>query len=107
MSTDKQNKAKRAIGLKYEGGDKKNTPKVVAKGYGDLAEAIIAMAEETGILIHEDPYLSEVLATLDVGQDIPESLYYVIAELLAYSYVLQGKVPPGWESIIKRIDFEV
>ena len=75
MSTDKQNKAKRAIGLKYEGGDKKNTPKVVAKGYGDLAEAIIAMAEETGILIHEDPYLSEVLATLDVGQDIPESLY--------------------------------
>ena len=100
-------KAKRAIGLKYEGGDKKNTPKVVAKGYGDLAEAIIAMAQETAILIHEDPYLSEVLATLDVGQDIPESLYYVIAELLAYSYVLQGKIPPGWEGIIKRIDFEV
>ena len=72
-----------------------------------MAEAIIAMAEETGILIHEDPYLSEVLATLDVGQDIPESLYYVIAELLAYSYVLQGKIPPSWEGIIKRIDFEV
>ena len=78
-----------------------------AQSYGDLAEAIIAMAEETGILIHEDPYLSEVLATLDVGQDIPESLYYVIAELLAYSYVLQGKIPPGWEGIIKRVDFEV
>jgi len=101
--TDSQ-KTKRAIGLKYDGGDKKNAPKVVAKGYGDLAEAIIAMAEETGILIHEDPYLSEVL---DVGQDIPESLYYVIAELLAYSYVLQGKIPPSWEGIIKRIDFEV
>jgi len=27
--------------------------------------------------------------------------------LLAYSYVLQGKIPPGWEGIIKRIDFEV
>ena len=104
--TDSQ-KTKRAIGLKYDGGDKKNAPKVVVKGYGDLAEAIIAMAEETGILIHEDPYLSEVLATLDVGQDIPESLYYVIAELLAYSYVLQGKIPPGWEDIIKRVDFEV
>ena len=48
--TDSQ-KTKRAIGLKYAGGDKKNAPKVVAKGYGDLAEAIIAMAEETGILI--------------------------------------------------------
>ena len=100
-------KAKRAIGLKYEGGDKKNTPKVVSKGYGDFAEAIIAMAEETGILINEAPYLSEVLATLDVGQDIPESLYFVIAELLAYSYVLQGKIPPGWEGIIKRVNFEV
>ena len=44
--TDSQ-KTKRAIGLKYDGGDKKNAPKVVAKGYGDLAEAIIAMAEET------------------------------------------------------------
>ncbi|MBS08342.1 MAG: flagellar biosynthesis protein FlhB, partial [Alteromonas sp.] len=55
--TDSQ-KTKRAIGLKYDGGDKKNAPKVVAKGYGDLAEAIIAMAEETGILVHEDPYLS-------------------------------------------------
>ena len=80
--TDSQ-KTKRAIGLKYDGGDKKNAPKVVSKGYGDLAEAIIAMAEETGILIHEDPYLSEVLTTLDVGQDIPESLYNVIAELIA------------------------
>lgn len=100
-------KAKRAIGLKYKGGDKKNAPTVVAKGYGDLAQAIIAMAEETGILIHEDPYLSEVLATLDIGQEIPESLYFVIAELIAYSYVLQGKIPPGWEGIIKRINFEV
>jgi flagellar biosynthesis protein len=100
-------KAKRAIGLKYKGGDKKNAPQVVAKGYGDLAQAIIAMAEETGILIHEDPYLSEVLATLDIGQEIPESLYYVVAELIAYSYVLQGKIPPGWEGIIKRINFEV
>ena len=100
-------KAKRAIGLKYDGGDKKTAPKVVAKGYGDLAEAIIAMAEESGVLIHEDPYLSEVLSTLDLGQDIPESLYFVIAELLAYSYVLQGKIPPGWEGVVKHINYEV
>jgi len=88
-------KAKRAIGLKYDGGDKKTAPKVVAKGYGDLAEAIIAMAEESG------------LSTLDLGQDIPESLYFVIAELLAYSYVLQGKIPPGWEGVVKHINYEV
>ena len=100
-------KAKRAIGLKYEGGDKKSTPKVVSKGYGDLAQAIIDMAQESGVLIHEDPYLSEILSTLDIGQDIPEALYFVIAELLAYSYVLQGKIPPGWEHIVKHINFEI
>ncbi|NDV89739.1 flagellar biosynthesis protein FlhB [Alteromonas sp. 345S023] len=100
-------KAKRAIGLKYDSTDKKNAPKVVSKGYGDLADAIINLAQENGVLIHEDPYLSEVLSRLDIGQDIPESLYFVIAELLAYSYVLQGKVPPGWEDIVKHIDFTV
>lgn len=93
-----KSKIKRAIGLKYDsqGGDK--TPTVVSKGFDELAEAIIAQAKEAGILIHEDPYLSEILTTLDLGQEIPESLYYVIAELIAYSYVLQGKVPAGWES---------
>jgi flagellar biosynthesis protein len=48
-----------------------------------------------------------VLSTLDLGQDIPESLYFVIAELLAYSYVLQGKIPPGWEGVVKHINYEV
>lgn len=90
-------KTRRAIGLRYGSGDKKGAPKVVSKGYGDLAEAIIQSAQDAGILIHEDPYLSEMLATLDLGQEIPESLYYIIAELIAYSYVLQGKMPAGWE----------
>ncbi len=97
-------KAKRAIGLKYNRVDNKSAPSVVSKGYGDLAEAIIALAEENGVLVHEDPYLSNILSTLDVGQDIPETLYFVIAELLAYSYVLQGKIPEGWESILGKVN---
>lgn len=92
-------KAKRAIGLKYDTKNGHKAPEVVAKGYGDLAEAIIAMAQESGVLIHEDPYLSEVLGQLELGQDIPESLYFVIAELIAYSYFLQGKMPPGWDGV--------
>lgn len=90
-------KTRRAIGLRYASGDKKAVPKVVSKGYGELADAIIHAAQDAGILIHEDPQLSEMLATLELGQEIPESLYYVIAELIAYSYMLQGKIPEGWE----------
>lgn len=95
--------SKRAIGLRYESGED-SAPKVVSKGYDDLAESIIAAAVEDGIIVHEDPYLSEVLATLDIGQDIPESLYYVIAELIAYSYLLQGKVPHDWAKTFPGLD---
>ena len=101
-----QKTTKRAIGLRYnsdssrnESGspDKSAAPEVVAKGFGDLADEIITLAKEHGVLVHEDKYLSEFLSTLDLGQQIPEQLYYVIAELIAFSYVLQGKTPEGWQ----------
>ncbi|MDN4503112.1 EscU/YscU/HrcU family type III secretion system export apparatus switch protein [Alteromonadaceae bacterium BrNp21-10] len=87
--------SKKAIGLKYSVG---SAPEVVAKGFDSLAEQIIAIAKEHGVLIHEDDYLSDFLSRLDLGQQIPEELYHVIAELIAFSYVLQGKFPENWQS---------
>lgn len=87
---------KKAVGLKY---DNEGAPTVVAKGFGDLAEQIIQLARENGVLVHEDEYLSDFLARLDLGQEIPEELYYVIAELIAFSYVMQGKFPEGWKHL--------
>jgi flagellar biosynthesis protein len=95
---------KHAIGLRYNEQKGDATPTVIAKGYGDLAQAIIASAEQNGVLIHEDPYLSQFLGSLDLGQEIPQELYFVIAELLAYSYVLQGKVPQNWQDQLPGID---
>ncbi|MCW8106954.1 EscU/YscU/HrcU family type III secretion system export apparatus switch protein [Alteromonas ponticola] len=99
-----KNKNKRAIGLKYGNTDDKQAPKIIAKGFGELAEEIITLAKESGVLIHEDPHLSEALATFDLGQEIPETLYYVIAELIAYSYVLQGKKPNGWDDTTSPVN---
>jgi flagellar biosynthesis protein len=90
-----KNKTKSAVGIKYQEGDE-NAPKIIAKGFGELADEIILLAQESGVLVHEDPYLSEFLARLDLGQEIPEQLYHVIAELIAFSYVLQGKFPESW-----------
>lgn len=102
----KTDKPKSAVGIKYkeqsEAG-KGAAPEVIAKGFGDLADEIIAVAKQNGVMIHEDQYLSEFLTTLDLGQEIPEQLYYVIAELIAFSYVLQGKFPDSWASLHKRI----
>ncbi len=96
---------KKAIGLKYNTEDN-NSPTVIAKGFGDLADDIIKLAKESGVLIHEDPYLSDLLARMDLGQEIPENLYHVIAELIAFSYVLQGKFPESWSNVHSKVDFK-
>jgi flagellar biosynthesis protein len=96
---------KKAIGLKYNTDDN-NSPTVIAKGFGPLADEIIELAKNNGVMIHEDPYLSDLLARMDLGQEIPEKLYHVIAELIAFSYVLQGKFPESWSNVHSKIDFK-
>lgn len=87
-------KAKSAVALKYDG---VNAPKVSAKGYDALAEKLIEEMEKNGGLIHSDEALMNWLAALEVGDEIPEQLYLVIAELIAFAWYLDGKTPPGWE----------
>jgi flagellar biosynthesis protein len=96
---------KKAIGLKYNATEN-NSPTVIAKGFGSVADDIIQLAKENGVMIHEDPYLSDLLARMDLGQEIPENLYHVIAELIAFSYVLQGKFPESWSNVHNKIDFK-
>ncbi len=100
-----KNETKKAIGLKYNSDDT-NSPTVIAKGFGDLADEIIELAKQNGVMIHEDPYLSELLARMDLGQEIPDNLYHVVAELIAFSYVLQGKFPDSWSNVHNKIDFK-
>ena len=82
-------------------------PTIIAKGFGDLADEIIALAKQNGVLVHEDPYLSDFLATLDLGQEIPDQLYHVIAELISFSYVLQGKFPDSWAKMHNKVSKKV
>lgn len=92
-----------AVALAYDG---KNAPQIVAKGHGELAQDIIAAAKEHGVLVHEDEELVKVLQRIELGTDIPKELYIVIAELIAFSYVLQGKFPDEWHNIHQRIDLK-
>jgi flagellar biosynthesis protein len=112
----KSSKQKSAVGLKYKQGNQDGeqssgatsaAPTIIAKGFGDLAEEIITLARQNGVLVHEDPYLSDFLATLDLGQEIPDQLYHVIAELIAFSYVLQGKFPDSWAKMHGKVSKNV
>ena len=84
---------KTAIGLGYAKlhGGEGGPPKVIAKGYNDLAEEIIAQAKAHNILVHEDPELADLLQRLEVGDDIPDVLYVLIAELIAFAVWLDLK----------------
>ena len=89
----KQNSTKNsAVSLKYSGGSN-NAPKVTAKGQGWVADKIIAMAQEQNIPIKKDKDLIELLAKIDVGKEIPASLYKTVAELLAWVYQLNKEYP--------------
>jgi flagellar biosynthesis protein len=78
---------KSAVSLQYKKG-KNAAPVVTAKGQGWAAENIIKMAQEKNIPISEDKDLLHLLSEIDVGQEVPESLYKVVAELLAWVYQL-------------------
>ena len=94
---------KSAIGLLYETG---STPTISAKGFGELADEIIALAKEKGILIHQDEALANTLSKLDLAEEIPKELYFVIAELIAFSYVVRGKFPPGWQDFQGKLNIK-
>ena len=81
---------KSAVALTY---NQERAPYLSAKGQGLIAEEIIRVAAEHGILIHEDPALVETLSLLELGQDIPESLYKAIAEVIAFAYSLRTDKP--------------
>jgi flagellar biosynthesis protein len=80
----------RAVALKYEK-ERDEAPKVVAKGAGALAERIMAVAREHGVHIHKDSDLVEVLYKLELQETIPQALYPVIAEILAFLYKVNHK----------------
>ena len=84
-----------AIALKYDG---ENAPRLTAKGCGELANRILALADEHAIPLHEDAELAALLSQIPLGDEIPESLYRAVAEVIAFAYLLAGKLPPGYEN---------
>jgi len=78
-------KRDKAVALRYKRG-KDQAPKLTAKGQGKLAEKIMAIARTHNIPIREDKTLLDALYRLDINKEIPEELYQVVAEILAFVY---------------------
>lgn len=76
----------KAVALKY---DYTTAPTIVAKGSGQLAEKIMAVAKENDVMLHQSPELVEMLSTLELGEEIPEALYLAVAEIIAFAHGLK------------------
>ncbi|MBT3347859.1 MAG: flagellar biosynthesis protein FlhB [Thiotrichales bacterium] len=73
-----------AVALRYEEGV--GAPKVTAKGKGIIAEQIMEIARENDIPLYEEPELVELLSAVELDQEIPETLYIAVAEIIAFVY---------------------
>lgn len=76
-----------AVALAYA--DNAPAPKVVAKGRGLIAEAIIERAKAAGVYVHDSPELVALLMQVDLDRHIPPQLYVAVAEVLAWIYRLE------------------
>ena len=90
QKTRKGSPKKKAVALKYVP-DQDRAPRVTAKGSGVLAQKIIDLAKKHGVPIKEDPALVQILAQLDFYQEIPPSIYVVVAEILAFVYSMNNR----------------
>lgn len=86
-------KRQMAIALAYQTGDA--APKVVARGRGIIAKAIIERAKEHGVFVHESEELVGLLMKVELDEHIPPQLYLAVAELLAWLYQLEHKEIPA------------
>jgi flagellar biosynthesis protein len=78
-----EKKQKTASAIIYNENDP--APRLLASGRGREADRIIAVAEEAGIAIVEDPALAALLnAGLNIGDIIPAWCWEAAAKILAF-----------------------
>jgi len=79
-----------AVAIRYDRAAA-SAPSVVAKGGDHLAKRIVDLARDHGIPVVENKPLARTLfKAVDVGQEIPTSLYRAVAEILARLYALRS-----------------
>lgn len=81
-----------AVALKYDR-DRMAAPVVLIKAVDYMAQQMKEIAREHQVMLVENRFLArELHAQVEEGQEIPESLYAAVAEVLAYVFSLKGKI---------------
>ena len=84
MNQDRNSKT--AVALNYDG---TGAPTITATGRGLVGEEIIELAHKSNVPIVEDAKLAGLLATVPLGEEIPEELFRAVAEILVFILKLE------------------
>ncbi|MEI2388076.1 EscU/YscU/HrcU family type III secretion system export apparatus switch protein [Breoghania sp. JC706] len=80
-----------AVALHY---DHIGAPRVTAKGQGYVADAILKLAEESGVPVEEDAILAQALSQVELNDEIPEELYRAVAVIIGF-ILRRGGIDPA------------
>jgi flagellar biosynthesis protein FlhB len=92
-----------AVALRYDD-NKMRAPIVVAKGVDLVAARIREVAGEHKVPIFEAPPLARVLyRNVDIGGEVPSTLYVAVAQVLSYVFQLKAAVKSGMRPPMKPV----
>lgn len=80
-----------AVALLYDK-EVHNAPIVVSKGEKLLAKRMTELAKKYKVPIVSDEAAAESLMKLDIGEEIPYSLYEAVGAILRYVYKLKAEL---------------
>jgi len=90
-----------AIAMRYDI-DKDVAPVILAAGRGDFAEEILKVAEDNRIPFYEDKGLADLLLKLEVDTEVPQELYLLVAEILAFIFRLD-QMASKREKLVRKV----
>ncbi len=94
-----------AVALRYDP-PRDEAPRVVAKGRGEIARQILEIAFAQGVKVREDADLVELLNAVELDTEIPLEAFVAVAEILAYVYRANARMPAELEKMQHNGDHE-
>ena len=83
-----KNEIKKVVALTYKK-EERSAPTVIAQGNGKFAEQLLIKAIQSNVPIYKNPELLYELSCLNILEEIPDYLYGVVAEVLAFIYKME------------------
>lgn len=80
----------KAAALKYDR-DLNTSPVLLAKGQGEIANKILALAKEHDISVFQNKALVDSMLNLEINEEIPPRLYQAVAELFSWLMKVESK----------------